>query len=73
MQTRIKELRREQHYTQELLALKAGVTQTTLSRIECSLTGLDADLLVRLSDIFNVSTDYILCRSNQRHSTAPCT
>ena len=66
MKTRIKELRQEQHYTQELLALKVGTTQTTLSRIECDIVVPDAALLIRLSTIFNVSTDYILYLSNRR-------
>ena len=66
MNTRIKELRLEQRYTQESLAMKIGVTQTSLSRIECGVSIPDADLLIRLSDTFEVSTDYILCLSDQR-------
>ena len=69
MKTRIKELRLEKNYTQEALAAKAGVNQTALSRIECGLSLPDADLLVRLSEIFQVSTDYILCLSEQRTFT----
>lgn len=66
MKTRIKELRLEKNYTQEALAIKIGINQTALSRIECGLTIPDADLLIRLSDIFQVSTDYLLCQSEQR-------
>lgn len=66
MKTRIKELRQEKSFTQESLALEAGVTQTTLSRIECEVAIPDADLLIRLSGIFQVSIDYILCLSDQR-------
>lgn len=66
MKTRIKELRTEQRYTQESLALAVGVNQTCLSRIECGISIPDADLLIRLSDTFHVSTDYILCRSDRR-------
>lgn len=66
MKTRIKELRIEHKYTQESLATKVGVNQTSLSRIECGISIPDADLLVRLSNIFEVSTDYILCLSDQR-------
>ena len=60
MKTRIKELRQEKKYTQELLALKAETNQTLLSRIECGLAVPDADLIVRLSTAFHVSADYIL-------------
>lgn len=66
MNTRIKQLRQEKRYTQESLALKVGVNQTTLSRIECGVTIPDAYLLVRLSDTFKVSIDYILGISNHR-------
>ena len=66
METRIKELRQEKKYTQESLAIKVGVNQTTLSRIECGIMIPDADLLVRLSDTFKVSIDYILGLSNHR-------
>lgn len=66
MKTRIKELRQEKKYTQELLALKAETNQTLLSRIECGLAVPDADLIVRLSATFHVSADYILCLSDQR-------
>lgn len=66
MKTRIRELRQENNYTQEILAVKIGANQTTLSRIECGLTIPDADMIIRLSDTFQVSTDYILCKSDHR-------
>lgn len=66
MKTRIKELRQEKNYTQERLAIKIGANQTTLSRIECGLTIPDAETIIRLSAAFHVSTDYILCQSDQR-------
>lgn len=66
MKNRIKELRQENNYTQKLLALKVGIDQTTLSRIECGITIPDASLLVRLSDAFRVSIDYILCLSDTK-------
>jgi len=67
MKTRIKELRQEKKYTQELLALKTDTNQTFLSRIECGLAVPDADLVVRLSAAFHVSSDYLLCLSDQRN------
>lgn len=66
MRTRIKELRQEKRYTQELLATKTETNQTLLSRVECGLAIPDADLIVRLSAAFHVSADYILCLSDQR-------
>lgn len=66
MKTRIKELRQENQFTQELLANKIGVTQAALSRIERELSIPDAELLIRLSGIFHVSVDYLLLLSDQR-------
>ncbi|MCI6552067.1 MAG: helix-turn-helix transcriptional regulator [Lachnospiraceae bacterium] len=66
MQTRIRKLRQENSYTQEYLAMKVGITQTSLSRIESGQSIPDAQLLIRLSDVFQVSTDYLLYRSDQR-------
>lgn len=66
MNTRIKQLRQENNYTQELLASKLGMAQTTLSRIECGITVPDAYLLISLSNTFQVSIDYILGVSNHR-------
>lgn len=68
MKTRIKELRHENQLTQESLASQIGITQAALSRIECEISIPDAALLVRLSDIFQVSIDYILYLSDQRNA-----
>ena len=66
MKTKIKELRLEHKYTQDCLALKIGANQAALSRIECGISIPDAELIVRLSNVFEVSTDYLLCLSDQR-------
>ncbi len=68
MQTRIRELRQEKHMSQKYLAGRIGVSQTTLSKIEKGTTTPDALLLVSLSRFFQVSTDYILCLSDERIS-----
>lgn len=68
MNTRIKQLRIEKHFTQAFLASQIGATQAALSKIECGISIPDAILLVNLSDIFQVSTDYILYLSDHRFS-----
>lgn len=68
MKTRIKELRLEKNLTQQTLAKHLGTNQTTLSKIECGLAIPDAMLLISLSNLFHVSTDYILCLSEERLS-----
>lgn len=68
MKTRIKELRLEKKLTQESLATYLGVNQATVSKLENELTTPDALLLIRLSRLFHVSTDYVLYLSEQRLS-----
>lgn len=66
MKTRIKELRLEKNLTQNSLAEYLGANQTALSKIENGISIPDAMLLIRLSRFFQVSTDYILCLSEER-------
>ena len=41
MQTRIRKLRQDNSYTQEYLAMKVGITQTSLSRIDTISTAME--------------------------------
>ena len=66
MKTRIKELRLEKKLTQQALAKKLGINQTSLSKIECGASTPDALLLADLSRFFHVTTDYILLLSEER-------
>ena len=62
---RIEELRKGRKITQEELAKRIGISKSQLSRIENGDTKtLSSNLLIRLADEFDVSTDYILGRSN---------
>lgn len=62
---RIEELRKVRKITQEELAKKIGISKSQLSRIENGETiTLSSNLLIRLADEFDVSTDYILGLSN---------
>ena len=60
---KFKELRKEQGYTQLELSKKLGIDQTTVSKWELNKALPDTKLLIKLSDLFNVSTDYLLNRS----------
>lgn len=68
VQNRVKELRKERNIHQEELAAKLNVSQQTISRIENGANSLPADILIDLSEFFNVSIDYILCHSDARHT-----
>ncbi len=57
---RINDLRISFGWTQVQLAQKLGVTKQTVSNWENDNIQPSIDMLVKLSKIFNVSTDYLL-------------
>lgn len=57
---RIRELRKNLNLSQEALAAILGTSQQAVSRMENGAYDIPTDLLVNMSDIFNVTTDYIL-------------
>ena len=57
---RIYELRMSFGWTQVQLAQKLGITKQTVSNWENDNIQPSIDMLVKLSNIFNVSTDYLL-------------
>lgn len=63
---RIRSLRQEYRMTQTQLGEYLGVGKTTISNYENENSFPDNDILVKLSEIFNVSTDYLLGISNMR-------
>ena len=56
----LRELRLDQKMTQEELSSKLGVSRVVLSKYETGDNEPDFAFLVRVSDYFNVSTDYLL-------------
>lgn len=56
----ISELRKKAHMTQSELAKKIGKGTSTLQKYELGLLEPSIDTLTKLSDIFNVSIDYLL-------------
>ena len=57
---RIRQLRKKNGYTQERLAQTLNIDRSLLSHIEAGKRGCSIDLLVRLSDVFNVSLDLLI-------------
>ncbi len=56
---RIKELREQRRLNQEGLALKLNVSQSTISAYEVGERTPDLETLIALSNLFNVSLDYL--------------
>ena len=57
---RIKKLRKQKTLTQEQLAKRLWVTKSIISAYESGSKYPSLDMLIKLSQIFNVSTDYLL-------------
>ena len=57
---RIRDLRKEMGWTQEVLADKAGVSREYLGKIEKGHNGASVDLLVTLCGLFNTTLDYLV-------------
>ena len=62
---RIRQLRIEHGYTQEALAKKLGIDRSLLSHIEAGKRGCSVDLLVQLSEFFNVTLDLLVLGRGQ--------
>lgn len=66
MQNRIRELRQEKKITQIRLSIELEVTQETISAYETGKHLPSIRSLLKLSEIFNASLDYIMCLSDIR-------
>ena len=60
MQNRVVELRNKRHLTQEELARRLSLTQQSVSRYEKNIFATPTDVLIKIAEYFNVSTDYLL-------------
>ena len=57
---KIQKLRKQQGLSQEALAEKVTVTRQTISKWELNQSTPDLDFIVQLSDIFSVTSDYLI-------------
>lgn len=60
MESRIKQLRENRGLIQEILASELGITQQMLSKYERAVLCIKVDVLKRIAEYFNVTTDYLL-------------
>lgn len=61
---RIRDLREDNDKTQTEIAKYLGMKQPQYYRYENGLRDVPSDILIKLADFYNVSTDYILGRTN---------
>lgn len=60
MESRIKQLRENRELIQEILASELGITQQMLSKYERDVLCIKVDVLKKIAEYFNVTTDYLL-------------
>lgn len=66
--TKLKELRQKSGLTQKQLADKLWLSKATVSYYEQSLRYPSPEILIKLSKIFHVSTDYLLGIENKKQT-----
>ena len=59
-ENRIRELRKSHNMSQEALGAVINTTQQAVSKMEKDICFISTDLLMRMAEYFNVTTDYIL-------------
>lgn len=64
MKNRLKELRKNRKLTQVSLQMQTGIEQALLSKFENEERIPPTETLMRLAEFYNVSIDYILCRTD---------
>lgn len=66
--SRFKDLRLARGLTQGRLARELGTSQQTISRIEFKDEMIPTDILIKASKYYNVSVDYILGLTEEKHN-----
>lgn len=66
LKERMKELRTERNLSQKKAAAELGIGITTYCRYELGEREPGASLLCRMADYYDVTTDYLLGRSDTR-------
>ncbi len=61
---RLKHIREKNNLTREDLASKLNVSYSTVSKYETNTRFPDQEVLGKIADLFKVTTDYLLGRSN---------
>lgn len=66
MKNNLKLLRKEKGLTQIALQMHTGIEQALLSKFENEERVPPTETLIRLADFYNVSLDYIMCRTTKK-------
>ena len=63
---RLKELRNNNNLTQKQLSKKLHIIQNGYSKYETSSHDITINILINLSEFYNTSIDYLLCRTDDK-------
>ena len=63
---RIKILRKEFNWTQEELGKKLNIQKAAISKYENGIIPLTDETIRKLTELFDVSSDYLLCKTDER-------
>ena len=66
---RLRELREDHDLSQRKLAAHLNLTQTQYFRYEQGYRDLPTDILIRLANLYQTTTDYILELTDESHCT----
>ena len=71
MGNRMKEKRKQLHYTQEYIAEKLNVSLKHYGGVERSNAGLSLENMIEVSDILGVSLDYLIKGTEENNNFIP--
>ena len=66
MYKRIRDLREDADMNQTAVARMLGMSQTGYSKYETGENDIPTSVLIRLAELYNTSTDYLLGRTDER-------
>lgn len=61
----VRSLREDRDFRQKDIAAVLGVSQNTYSQYETGIIALTDEIILKLADFYNVSTNYLLDRSDE--------
>lgn len=65
METRIRNLREDNDFTQKQISQFLGISQVAYSYYELNKRNIPLELLCKLADFYNTSIDYLLYRTDK--------
>ena len=66
MYQRIRDLREDRDMTQKQIAQMLGISQTGYSKYETGENDIPTQVLIKLADFYQTTTDYLLGRTDEK-------